>query len=154
MTVFLGVNDCLAKLRDRFARLIIHKTFIMIPLEITSRKSSVEDKEVYCLVLPRERLDFEKMCNLIAERTTLEASEVDFVLAVLQDVVIENLEIGRGIELGRLGCLEPSLNAVAVDNIKDVNLKTIKKTRLIYKPSKPIKAALKNMKYSINRRKK
>jgi hypothetical protein len=38
-----------------------------------------------------------------------------------------------------------------VDNKNDINLNTIKKTRLIYKPSKAIKAALKNMKYGINR---
>lgn len=125
----------------------------MIPLEITSRKARNEDdKEVYHLVLPgRARLEFDKMCQLISERTTLNAYEVEFVLSVLQDVAIENLQLGRGIELGRLGCIEPSLNAKAVDNIDDVNLNTIKKTRLIYKPSKAIKAALKNMKYSIKR---
>ena len=54
-----------------------------------------------------ERLNFDKMCDLIAERTTLDSSEVDFVLSVLQDVVIENLEIGRGVELGKLGNIEP-----------------------------------------------
>lgn len=111
--------------------------------------------EKYFLTLPgRDRLDFEKMCNLISERTTLNTYEVEFVLSVLQEVVIENLELGRGIELGRLGCLEPSLTTTAVDDIKDINLNTIKKTRLIYKPSKAIKVALRNMKYSINRQKK
>lgn len=111
--------------------------------------------EKYFLTLPgRDRLDFEKMCNLISERTTLNTYEVEFVLSVLQEVVIENLELGRGIELGKLGYLEPSLTATAVDDIKDINLNTIKKTRLIYKPSKSIKAALRNMKYSINRQKK
>lgn len=124
----------------------------MIELDIASRKSSEEDKEVYYLRLARrQKLDFEKMCELISERTTLNTYEVEFVLSVLQEVVIENLEIGRGIELGRLGCLEPSLKAEAVDNKNDINLNTIKKTRLIYKPSKAIKAALKNMKYSIKR---
>lgn len=127
----------------------------MIPLKITSRKAKNDDnKKVYHLVLPgRSRLGFEKMCELISERTTLNAYEVEFVLSVLQEVVIENLEIGRGIELGRLGCLEPSLNTTAVENKKDINLNTIKKTRLIYKPSKSIKAVLKNMKYSIERQK-
>ncbi len=127
----------------------------MIPLKITSRKAPNDDnKEVYHLVLPgRSRLGFDKMCDLISERTTLNAYEVEFVLAILQEIVIENLEIGRGIELGRLGCLEPSLDTVTVENKKDINLNTIKNTRLIYKPSKSIKAALKNMKYSIERQK-
>ena len=129
----------------------------MVPLDIIEKKISNngELQTMHYLALPgRQRLEFEKMCELISERTTLNAYEVDFVLSVLQEVVIENLEIGRGIELGRLGCLEPFLTATAVDNIKDINLNTIKKTRLIYKPSKTIKAALRNMKYSINRQKK
>ena len=124
----------------------------MIPLNIASRKSTKEDKVVYHLVIARqERLDFEQMSKLIAERTTLSEYEVEFTLSELQDIIIENLTIGRGIELGRLGCIEPSINVTAVDNINDINLKTIKKTRLIYKPSKSIKAALKNLKFKIKR---
>ena len=124
----------------------------MIPLNIASRKSTKEDKVVYHLVIARqERLDFEQMSKLIAERTTLSEYEVEFTLSELQDIIIENLQLGRGIELGRLGCIEPSINVTAVDNINDINLKTIKKTRLIYKPSKSIKAALKNLKFKIKR---
>ena len=127
---------------------------LMISLDIAQQEVAIKDKKkimYYLRFARRQRLDFEKMCQLISERTTLNAYEVEFVLSVLQDVAIENLQLGRGIELGRLGCIEPSLNAKAVDNIDDVNLNTIKKTRLIYKPSKAIKAALKNMKYSIKR---
>lgn len=124
----------------------------MIPLNIASRKSTKEDKVVYHLVIARqERLDFEQMSKLIAERTTLSEYEVEFTLSELQSIIIENLQLGRGIELGRLGCIEPSINVTAVDNINDINLKTIKKTRLIYKPSKSIKAALKNLKFKIKR---
>ena len=38
-----------------------------------------------------------------------------------------------------------------VDNIKDINLKTIKKAHLIYEPSKAIKAALSTLKYKIKK---
>lgn len=124
----------------------------MIPLNIASRKSTKEDKVVYHLVIARqERLDFEQMSKLIAERTTLSEYEVEFTLSELQDIIIENLQLGRGIELGRLGCIEPSINVTAVEKKEDINLKTIKKTRLIYKPSKSIKAALKNLKFKIKR---
>ena len=124
----------------------------MIPLNIASRKSTKEDKVVYHLVIARqERLDFEQMSKLIAERTTLSEYEVEFTLSELQSIIIENLQLGRGIELGRLGCIEPSINVTAVEKKEDINLKTIKKTRLIYKPSKSIKAALKNLKFKIKR---
>ena len=41
------------------------------------------------------RMDFEKLCALIAERTTLTDFEVAFVLAEVEQVVIENIELGR-----------------------------------------------------------
>lgn len=76
----------------------------MVRLSIFRKKiaKNGELKPMYYLTFyGAERLDFDKMCDLIAERTTLDSSEVDFVLSVLQDVVIENLQIGRGIELGK-----------------------------------------------------
>lgn len=133
----------------------VFKLITMISLDIAEKEVYRQGEKLlmyYLTLARRQRLDFEKMCELISERTTLNTYEVEFVLSVLQEVAIENLELGRGIELGRLGCIEPSLNAKAVDCIDDVNLNTIKKTRLIYKPSKSIKAALKNMKYSIDAR--
>ena len=90
----------------------------MIPLNIASRKSSKEDKQIYHLVIAhQERLDFDQICKLIAERTTLSEHEVEFALSELQDIIIENLTIGRGVELGRLGRLEPSINVKSVDNM-------------------------------------
>lgn len=125
---------------------------VMIPLDIVSRKIPNEEKEVFHLVISKQqRLDFEKMCNMIAERTTISPHEVSFVLAELQEVVVENLQLGRGIELGRLGSLETSLNAKSVKNIDEINLKTVKKVRLIYKPSKQIKKALKNLRFKISK---
>ena len=127
----------------------------MVRLSIFRKKiaKNGELKLMYYLTFyGSDRLNFDKMCKLISERTTLNDYEVEFVLSVLQEVVIENLEIGRGIELGRLGCLEPSMHATAVEKLKDINLKTIKKAHLIYKPSIEIKKALKNLKYRIDRR--
>ena len=127
----------------------------MVRLSIFRKKiaKNGELKPMYYLTFyGAERLDFDKMCDLIAERTTLDSSEVDFVLSVLQDVVIENLEIGRGVELGKLGNIEPSLNATAVEDLKDINLKNIKRAHIIYKPSIEIKKALKNLKYYIDKR--
>ena len=55
-----------------------------------------EDKDKYSLrINPKGRLDFDKMCALIAERTTLTDYEVKFALAEVMQVIIENIEIGR-----------------------------------------------------------
>ena len=58
----------------------------MVRLSIFRKKiaKNGELKPMYYLTFyGAERLNFEKMCDLIAERTTLNTYEVDFVLSVL-----------------------------------------------------------------------
>lgn len=58
----------------------------------------------------------------------MNAYEVEFVLSVLQDVVIENLQLGRGVNLEELGVFSPNfktkgeydLEKVSADNIQQV----------------------------------
>ena len=108
----------------------------------------------YRLILPRyEAWDMETVSGLIAERTTLSKAEVEFVLRELEDVMVEALELGAGVELGALGKVEPSLSSAAVDTKDDISLENIRKVNLIYKPSKRIKRTLKGLKFEINRRK-
>lgn len=124
----------------------------LIPTKRTLNCNGV-NKEVYLLKLnPVHPMDFDVLAKLIAERTTLTEYEVEFVLSELQTVMIENLELGRGVKLGRLGTFEPSLKAEAVENEQDLNLSTVKKVNIIYKPSLEIKKALKKLRMRINRK--
>lgn len=111
-----------------------------------------EDKDQYSVrINPKTRMDFDKMCALIAERTTLTDYEVEFALAEVMQVIIENIGIGRGTELGPLGSIELAVKANAVDTEEEVNKKLVEKTKIIYKPSKGIKKALKTVKYKMER---
>lgn len=107
----------------------------------------------YRLVLPRlQAWDIESVSGLIAQRTTLAKAEVEFVLRVLEEVMVEALEFGAGMELGALGKVEPSLSAAAVDTKDEISLENVRKVNLLYKPSPRIKKALKEMKFTIDRR--
>lgn len=111
-----------------------------------------ETKQMYALGLnPVQPVEFDVLARLIAQRTTLTEYEVEFVLGELQSVMIENLELGRGVRFGRLGTFEPSLKAEAVEKENDLNLSTVKKVNIIYKPSLEIKKALKNFRFRIIR---
>lgn len=111
-----------------------------------------ETKQMYALRLnPVQPVEFDVLARLIAQRTTLTEYEVEFVLGELQSVMIENLELGRGVRFGRLGTFEPSLKAEAVEKENDLNLSTVKKVNIIYKPSLEIKKALKNFRFRIIR---
>ena len=111
-----------------------------------------ETKQMYALRLnPIQPVEFDVLARLIAQRTTLTEYEVEFVLSELQTVMIENLELGRGVRFGRLGTFEPSLKAEAVEKENDLNLSTVKKVNIIYKPSLEIKKALKSFRFRIIR---
>lgn len=110
------------------------------------------NKEVHLLRLnPVQPVEFDVLARLIAQRTTLTEYEVEFVLGELQTVMIENLELGRGVRFGRLGTFEPSLKAEAVEKENDLNLSTVKKMNILYKPSLEIKKALKSFRFRIIR---
>lgn len=141
---------------QEFVRFIYNILLIMIELVGYKKTMSLngEKKEkVFVKANLPHRMDFEKLCALIAERTTLTDFEVAFVLAEVEQVVIENIEIGRGTEIGRLGSVELSVKASAVDSFEELDKNLVEKTKIIYKPSKGIKEALRNMKYKVVRQK-
>ena len=112
-----------------------------------------EKKEIHYLKLnPIHPMEFDTIKKLIMERTTLSEFEVGFVLGELSTIIIENLQQGRGVRLENLGTFEPSLKATAMDSAEELNLDTVKKVSIIYKPSPAIKKALKKLKMRINRK--
>lgn len=114
--------------------------------------NGVKSEKYYLKLSPTTNLEYEKLAQLIAERTTLTEYEVGFVLGELQDVIIENLAFGRGVVLDRLGIFRPSLSAKAVDSLDEINLSTVRKVSIIYTPSVRIKKALKNLRMHINKK--
>ena len=125
-------------------------------IRITSYKKTMcinneKQDKLFLKMVPQERMSFNDLCALIAERTTLADYEVEFALAAVKDVIIDNIRIGRGTELGPLGSIELSVKADAVDTEEELNKKLIEKTKILYKPSKDIKKALKKVKYKIEK---
>ena len=125
----------------------------MINLIPTKRKVNINgtSKEMHTLKLnPIHPMEFETVKKLIVERTTISDFEVGFVLGELSTIIIENLQQGRGVRLENLGTFEPSLKATAMDSAEELNLGTVKKVSIIYKPSPAIKKALKKLSDSFN----
>lgn len=65
-------------------------------------------------------------------------------------MIIENASIGRGVDCGLLGIM-PSLSAKTVEDEKDLNLKTVRKINIVFKPSLKIKKAFKDFIMRIKR---
>lgn len=123
----------------------------LIPYEKIINANGEKKTLNYLKISPISPLKFDKMCDLIAERTTLSANEVGFVLGEIKDMIIENASIGRGVDCGPLGVFVPSLSAKAVEDEKDLNLKTVRKINIVFKPSLKIKKAFKDFTMRIKR---
>lgn len=123
----------------------------LVPYEKITYSHGNKKKSHYLIISPISPLKFDKMCDLIAERTTLSSNEVGFVLGEIKDMIIENASIGRGVDCGPLGVFVPSLSAKAVEDEKDLNLKTVRKINIVFKPSLKIKKAFKDFTMRIKR---
>lgn len=123
----------------------------LIPCNMNVNNQGIVSNKYYLKISPISPLKFDKMCDLIAERTTLSSNEVGFVLGEIKDMIIENASIGRGVDCGPLGVFVPSLSAKAVEDEKDLNLKTVRKINIVFKPSLKIKKAFKDFTMRIKR---
>lgn len=111
-----------------------------------------EHSEVWSLhPMAASALSFKDVCRLIAHRTTLTEGEVAFVLTEVAQVVVENIEDGRGTELGALGKVEISAETQSKPTAEELTLATVKRIKLIFKPSIKIKKALKKVRMRIKR---
>ena len=119
----------------------------MIELDISKKNlySHGKKKIKYYLTLARrQRLDFEKMCQLISERTTLNAYEVEFVLSVLQDVAIENLQLGRGVNLEELGVFSPNFKTKGEYDLEKVSADNIQQVVVNFRPAAKFRKGMDN----------
>ncbi len=65
-------------------------------IRITSYKKTMcinneKQDKLFLKMVPQERMNFNDLCALIAERTTLADYEVEFALAAVKDVIIDNI---------------------------------------------------------------
>ncbi len=108
--------------------------------------------EQYSLrLLKAEPLDFKQVCDLLAHRTTFEPGEILGMLTDLRTIVIENIEDGRGTDLGPLGMIDVTVEATSKPTERELDLKTFKRMKLIFKPAIEIKKALKSVRFHIKR---
>lgn len=98
-----------------------------------------------------KNMEFDVMCELIASRTTLSVSEVEFAMSVMSEMVIENMKQGRGTELGKLGRFMPYITVEAKEEESELKIDSLKRFRLVYRPSKQIREEIKYLKFNIKR---
>lgn len=123
----------------------------LVPVEKTFYLMGGGKKYYYLEVKQTAPLEFENLCRLIADRSGASPFTVEMVVNEIVDVMIENIEIGRGVRLGNLGTILPVVSSQVADKEEDLSISSVRKLRLLFKPSLRIKKALKEMRMKVKR---
>ena len=106
------------------------------------RKDAAEGSKLfYAQVRSLKKLDFNKLCDLIAVRSTA------FIGDVILSVMEERLEEGDVIQMGRLGNFRMVAGSKGTENEKDFNVSLFNKARIVFSPGTMLNEIRKNAKY-------
>ena len=105
-----------------------------------------EKKEVYVATPERgNTIDAEKIAELIAQDTGARPAQVKMILDTLIDSMMTWLEEGHGVQLGSFGSFMPSVKCKSSDDPDEVS---VKRTKLVFYPSKELVARVGAISYS------
>ena len=91
-------------------------------------------KLYYAQTRSLKKLDFDKLCELIAVRSTAFVGDVMLVIEGLLSVMEERLEEGDIVQMGRLGSFRMVAGSKGVANESDFSTSLFNKARIVFTP--------------------
>ena len=88
---------------------------------------------------------FELLAEIVEKKSTVSRGDLLGVFAEMEEAAIFLLENGNPLELGFFGSYYPVIEAKMVDTPEEVTTKTIKRFKVIFKPSKFLKERFKKV---------
>ena len=88
---------------------------------------------------------FELLAEIVEKKSTVSRGDLLGVFAEMEEAAIFLLENGHPLELGFFGSYYPVIEAKMVDTPEEVTTKTIKRFKVIFKPSKFLKERFKKV---------
>ena len=108
------------------------------------KDAAAGSKLFYAQVRSLKKLDFNKLCDLIAVRSTAFIGDVMLVIEGLLSVMEERLEEGDVIQMGRLGNFRMVAGSKGIENEKDFNVSLFNKARIVFSPGTMLNKIRKN----------
>ena len=81
------------------------------------------------------RIETKELCNLMALDTTLAPPEAQLAISELEYRIILALKNGRGIQIGNLFTLYPTIQSKTVDKKEDVGVNLIENVKIRVRPT-------------------
>lgn len=112
------------------------------------RKGAAKDSKLfYAQVRSLKKLDFNKLCSLIAVRSTAFIGDVMLVIEGLLSVMEERLEEGDVVQMGRLGNFRMVAGSKGIEAEKDFSTALFNKARIVFSPGIMLTEVKKNAKF-------
>ena len=109
------------------------------------RKDAAEGSKLfYAQVRSLKKLDFNKLCDLIAVRSTAFIGDVMLVIEGLLSVMEERLEEGDVIQMGRLGNFRMVAGSKGTENEKDFNVSLFNRAHIVFYPGTMLTDTIRN----------
>ena len=105
-------------------------------------------KKHYAAVAANGSVDFESLAEIISEQCTVTDTDCLAVLNVLEKNIVRELREGRIVRLGKLGNFQVGLSSEGFDTAAEVTADAVKKSRILFRPAKKMKALLQNLSFS------
>lgn len=104
-------------------------------------------KLYYAQTRSLKKLDFDKLCELIAVRSTAFVGDVMLVIEGLLSVMEERLEEGDIVQMGRLGSFRMVAGSKGVANESDFSTSLFNKARIVFTPGSMLNEIRNSAKY-------
>lgn len=88
------------------------------------------------------QVTFKKLCTQISQICGAHRGTVQLVIAGLVDVLVNNLDDGKSVQLGEFGIFRPAIRAKAADDEKDANVDSIYRRRIHFTPGEALKGVM------------
>ena len=109
--------------------------------------NSVSQDKYIAKIQVEAPVGFEDIAKMIEKSSTMSRGDLVGVFAQMEDIALSMALNGHPLHLGFFGNYYPSIEAEVVDTPEEVTIKTIKRFKLIYKPSVYMKKRLEKVKF-------
>ncbi|WP_269241213.1 HU family DNA-binding protein [Flavobacterium limnophilum] len=116
-----------------------------IKFKTQSRKNPQDvtaPEKFYAAAIADGNVDLDRLAELISYQCTVTETDCYAVLMALEHNIIGELGQGRIVKLGRLGNFQVGISSKGSDTAAEVSATTIRKSRILFRPGKKMRAML------------
>lgn len=113
----------------------------------TRKKITLGSKqgERYVLAMaPQNKVTSDEVCQYIEKNSSIAEQDIKILMRALADVINENIEIGRGVNLKDLGVFSPNFKSSGSDTVEEVTAQNIEQVVVNFHPSSKFKQKMDN----------